>query len=308
MDEDLQNLLRSILAADPDAPLSDDGREKVFHSMLAAHSRENFVALWRFADSLKEEFKRSHLLHALVRVVSERPIEHDLAERIARSIPDVYWRLSAMNQVAAELLKRAREFERFSPPSPELRARGLNLLREVEGELSSVPEQDGDRATILYGAGHSLVRAGELDWAEKLASTAEYCPENTDVLLASGKARLAHGQTVQAQQIARTVAELAVVGTGNCTNRVFDLEQASELVFKCGSKDEAEKYLEEAIEITLASQEARDAEAWKCLFAIATAFAKQAKPERAQAAANAITQPAQRELVLKKIAEVSAPS
>ena len=50
MDEDLKTLLASLLAADPDAPLDDAGRERVIYAMLALQPREHIVALWTFAS------------------------------------------------------------------------------------------------------------------------------------------------------------------------------------------------------------------------------------------------------------------
>ena len=73
------------------------------------HPSENLAAIWEFGQSITNEFKRSHLLDHLVRHSAQR-LEFDLAERIARSIPTPYWRFTAMNAVAAELLRRDREF------------------------------------------------------------------------------------------------------------------------------------------------------------------------------------------------------
>jgi len=279
------------------------------YAMLAMQSREHLVALWRFAGSIKNEFKRSHQLHKLTTLVAGRAIDHDLAEQIANSIPDPYWRSSSLNEVADQLLARGREFEGIdSRARAELSERGLRLLREVESDLSSVPETNGDRATVLWQAGLSLVRAGKLDWAERLASTNKYCPENTEVLLNSAKARAALDQTSHALQLAKTVAELASVGTGDPTNRVFDLEHASEIAFACSSKNEAREYLEQAARLALASQEHQDIEGWKCVAAVAIAFAKQGHLEKAKLTANGISQQSQREYVLRKVADVPAAS
>lgn len=305
MDEDLKNLLSSLLAADPDAPLDDDRREKVMYAMLAMHSREHIAALWRFAGSITNEFKRSHLLHRLVDLTAKRAIEHDLAEQIANSIPDTYWRFSALSEVAAELLKNARQCERFSTQTAsELSERGFRLLQEVEAGLSSIPEEDGDRATVLWSAGLSLVDGGKLEWAETLASTTKYCPENTEVLLRSAQARMTLGQMVRAIELARGVAKLAKIGPGDSTNRVSDLENASELTFACGEKDEARKYLDEAAELALTSYVDQDTEGWKCLASVAVALAKQGYVDEAKLKANAISQPYGREYALSKIAEV----
>jgi len=306
MDEDLKTLLASLLAADPDAPLDDAGRERVIYAMLALQPREHIVALWTFASSIKNEFKRSHLLHKLVELTAKRAIEHDLAEQIAKSIPDAYWRFSALNKVAAELLKRASQYEEFSPEaSSELRERGLSLLQEVEEGLVSIPEDDGDRATVLWSAGLSLVGAGKLEWAETLASTTKYCAENTEVLLRSAKARITLGQIVRAAEIVRIVIELASAGNDEPIKRAFDLKSASELLFDCGAFEDARKCLEQASELAITSQEA-DIDGCKCMVAIAVAFARQGHSEQARSAANKIPQLARREYALKKISELSA--
>ena len=307
MDEDLKTLLTSLLGADPDVPVDDAGREGVIYAMLGIHSKEQLVALWRFTSSIKNEFKRSHMLHKLVEQTAKRAIEHDLAERIARSIPDAYWRFSALNNVAAALLERARQFDAPAPKTgSELRERGLRLLQDVEKGLVSIPEDDGDRATVLWSAGLSLVGAGKLEWAESLATTTKYCPENTEVFLRSAKARLALGQTTRAIELARAVADLARAGSGNLTNRAFDLEDASEILFDCSAIEDAQECLDAAAEIAFASQEAHDIDGAKCLVAIAVALGKQGHLDKARETANKITQPARREHALKKIAELTA--
>ncbi len=275
--------------------------------MLAMHPQEQIAALWRFTSSIKNEFKRSHLLHKLVEQTAKRAIEHDLAERIAKSIPDAYWRFSALNEVAAALLERARQFDAPAPKTgSELRERGLRLLQEVEKGLVSIPEDDGDRATVLWSAGLSLVGEGKLEWAESLATTTKYCPENTEVFLRSAKARLALGQTTRAIELARTVADLARAGSGDLTNRAFDLEDVSDLLFECGAMKDAQDCLDAAAETAFASQEAHDIDGSKCLVAIAVAFAKRGHLDKARKAADRISQPARREHALKKIAEMSA--
>lgn len=309
MDEDLKSLLVSVLRKDPEAVLDDEGRQAIVYAMLGAHDKEKLVALWRFIAAVKNEFVRSHLLDRLVVAVAKGPIDHDLAKQIANSIPDAYWRLSALSKVAEELLKRAEQFARVSSePGRDFRERGLRLLREVEGGLSSIPEDDGDRATVLWSVGLSLVRAGELEWAESLASTAKYCAENTDVLLTSAKARMALGQTVRTLELTKAVAELASIGPGDSTNRVIDMENASELIFACGKKDEARKYLDEAAALALASYVGQDIEGWKCLASVAVALAKQGYVDEARLKANAISQPYGRDYALRKIAEVRVSS
>ena len=120
-----------------------------------------------------------------------------------------YWRFSTLSDLVAELLKRDSERARASSANHVYREWADRLLREIEQNLSSIPEDDGDRATVLWAAGLSMVSAGKIEWAESLASCKEYCPENTDVLLQSATARVARGQAHQAIQLARAVAELA---------------------------------------------------------------------------------------------------
>lgn len=61
------------------------------------------------------------------------------------------------------------------------------------------------------------------------------------------------------------------------------------LLFGCGAKDEARKYLEEAARFAFASQEAHDIDGCKCLAAIAIEFAKQGHTELAQKTASMVT-------------------
>jgi len=307
MDQHLRDLLASVLKTDPEASLDDEGRQAILYAMLGQHQSEQLEALWRFVGSITNEFKRSYLLHNLVAVTAKRPIEFALAERIARSIPATYWRFSALAEIANESLARGRQFATVNSRSgQEFRDRGFRLLREVEYGLSSIPEDDDDRSSLIYAAGHSLVRAGELDWAESLASTAKYCPENTEVLLSSAKQRTLRNQTPEAIQLAKTVAELAIKGPGDFTNRAFDLSAVAELVFTAGDKEEARKYLAEAARLASASQEANDIDGCKCLGEIAVAFAKQGDLEQARKTADSITQGARRDYALQQIAQLPA--
>lgn len=168
------------------------------------------------------------------------------------------------------------------------------------------PRKTASGETYFGEAGLSLIDSGKLEWAESLATCTDYCTENTDVLLRSAKARASRGQTHQAIRLARTVAELASKGSGEETNRAFDLANLGELIFEFGDKDEARKYLEEAVKFAVASQEAHDIDGSKCLGAVAIAFAKHGYLELAREAAKKITQPARREYAVRKIEELSA--
>lgn len=303
MDEELKTLLASLTGSAPEAALDDESRQTIVYAMLGLHSREHIVAIWKFAGSITDEFTRSHLLHKLVRLTAERAIDHDLAEQIARSIPHPYWKFDSLNKIADELLKRSREVKHLNAKtSEEIQDRGLRLLREVEAALPLVPEDD--YASIIWSVGLSLVRAGKLEWAESLASTAQYCPENTEILLRSGEARMALGQAAQAANLARTVAELAGKSSDNAVNRGFDLIAASELAFRCGERDAAISYLERATEIVEPMQ-GHDIDGCKCLVAVAIAFAKQGCSDRARNVAQRVTQPARRERALHEIAELA---
>jgi hypothetical protein len=303
MDEHFRDLLRALLEKDPDAALEDNDRQAVMYAMLALHPSEHIAAIWRFGQSIADEFKRSYLFNHLVRH-SAQCLEFDLAEGIARSIPTPYWRFAALNKVAAELLRRDGEFGSIGARNSGFHERALRLLREIEQSLSLIPDDDDDRATLLWGIGLSLVNAGKLEWAEDLASTANYCPENTEVLLRCAKTRASRDQTHHAVRLARTVGRLASTGTGQLTNRAFDLEDAAELIFDSGGKEEARRLLEEAARFALASQ-AQDIDGCKCVGAIAIAFAKQGHIDLAQETANMITQPARRDYALQKVAEHS---
>lgn len=251
MDEHLQELLRAVLEADPDTTLDDNGRQAVMYAMLGLHPSEHVAALWRFAQSIESEFKRSVLLHNLARH-SAQHLHLDLAEKIARSIPKPYWHFSALNEVAKELLRRDREFASINVRNTSTYHEwALRLLSEIEKELPSIPEDDGDRAAVLWSAGLSLIDAGKLEWAENLVPTETYCPENTEVLLRSAKARASRNEALRAIQLATAVGNLACTGTGQDTNRACDLEDVAKLLFGCGAKDEARKYLEEAARLRL---------------------------------------------------------
>jgi hypothetical protein len=305
MDEHLLELLRAVLEADPDTTLDDDGRRAVMYSMLGLHTSEHVVALWKFAQSIESDFKRSALLYNL----ADRSAQHfrfELAEKIARSIPEAYWRFNALNKVASELLRRDREFASISVRNAsEFKDWALRLLSEIERALPSIPEDDGDRATVLWRAGLSLIDAGKLEWAENLASTETYCPENSEVLLRCANAYLSCNEVHLAVRLASSVGKLAITGSGQDKNRAYDLMDVSRIMFACAAKDEARKYLEEAGGFAFASQEEHDIDGCKCMGAVAIEFAKQGHNELALKTASKITQPARQRYALEEIAKLT---
>lgn len=302
MDPHLEDLLRSLLETDPHGVLGDQSREAVVYAMLACSPTEKYEAVCKFANSIADEGKRSHLLNKVSALVAER-MECDLSERIARSIPLNYWRYDALVKVARELLQRDRQFRAIPSYQPKFTDQAFRLLNEVEQNLSIVPEED--RSSIVWSAGLALIDAGELDWAQKLATSSEYCPENTYVLMGVAKVRAKQSDTAGAIQIARTVAELAGKGDHFLTNRVDDLEEVGELVSEFGDRAEALKYFEAAVQFAAASQAADDVDGCKCLAAVAIKFAKHGRIDRAREVASQVAQSALRDRVLLKIEELS---
>jgi len=310
MDEHLRELLRAMLEADPDTNLDDDARQAMMYAMLALHSGEKISAIWKFAQSIENEFKRSHLLYNLVDR-SAQHLQFDLAEKIARSIPEPYWRFDALNKIASELLRRDRESapaRAFGSnklvPAAQYEDQALLLLSEIEKALPSIPEDDGDRASVLWSAGLSLVSAGKLEWAENLASTETYCPENTEVLLRCADAWISRGEIHRALQLASTVGKLASTGTGQDINRAYDLIHAAKILFNDGLIEEARNCLEQAAGFALPVQ-GNDIDGSKCTGAIAVEFARQGNTELAHRTAKMITQPARQEYALQQIAKLT---
>ena len=222
MDRPLEDVLRALIGSDPHADLDDKQREAFMYALLGMISREKREAVWQFTDSITDEFLRSNLLHKLVQ---KTPIPSDfrLAKRLADSIPIAYWRYSSVIHIASELLKFAQACRTLNA---ELLGLGLDFIREAEANIPLVAEDD--RSSIVWEAGLTLVRAGELDWAEKLANCSSYCPENTEVLLRVARERAAKGEKDHAIQLARKVAELAISGSDenggrDLTNRAFDV-------------------------------------------------------------------------------------
>lgn len=109
-------------------------------------------------------------------------------------------------------------------------------------------------------------------------------------------------------RLARIVAELARKGSHDFINRAYDLKNAAELVFDCGSREEAKQILEEAEKFGLASQESLDIDGSKCLVGIAATFAKHGYKEAAIGTGRRITRVARREVPLWTMDELSPTS
>lgn len=299
MDRHLEQLLGSIIGSDPGGDLDDKKREAIMYAMLGMQSAENLRALHSFAGSISDEFKRSSVLHKLVPRLANA-FQHKMAKDVADSIPLPYWRWSAVAGIASDLLEKDRA---SSGVNAGFRREAVALIREVEQNLPRVPEGDGDRATIVWKAGLALVEAGEFDWAERVAQSNTYCPENTEVLLRVAKARASRGDKDRAHQIIRKVAELAASGDNYLTNRAFDLKDAAELAAELGDAAEARRQLDAALGFALKSQE-NDIDGAKCVGLIALSLAKLGDCDAACEAAKQITQPLRRAQALQSVMEI----
>lgn len=108
MDRPLAELLHSILETDPREALDDKHRQALVWAMFGSHTSERYRALWKFANTIADELKRSIVLTPLSRRIAESgPIYFGLAEQVARSIPLPYWCFSALAHVASEQLRRS---------------------------------------------------------------------------------------------------------------------------------------------------------------------------------------------------------
>jgi len=300
MDPHLEELLRSIIGADPSVVLDDEKRKAITYAMLGMQSAANLEAVFGFVSSIQDEAKRSILLHALVpRFASV--LQHKRAKEIADSIPVPYWRWTSVINIASDLLERDRA---TGGPNTGFRREAIELIREAEQSLPLVAEEDGDRATIVWRAGLALVKAGELDWAEALAESSTYCAEHTEVLLRIAKDRASRGEAERARKILHRVANLARSGENDLTNRAFDLQEAGELAAELGEEASGRQYLDAALAIALKSQ-GQDIDGAKCVGAIALSLAKQGSIEVAREAAGKITQRIRRERTLQSILEMS---
>jgi tetratricopeptide (TPR) repeat protein len=301
MDQPLEDLLRSILGTDPHGELDDKAREAVMRATLALSPEETFRAVWKFLASIRDDFTRSHWLQKLASQMAAR-LEFNLAEQIARSIPlaFAYWRFHALATTASELLRLQR---RVPVTNYDWRDRAFRLIREIE---KYIPElSDEDRPNIIWQLGLDLVKAGELNWAEQIAASDEYCPENTWVLLEAAKAHAALGQPDRAREIARRVAQLACCGNDFLSHRAFDLEDVGELIGGLGDLNEAVRHLQDATRLALEAQHTHDIDGSKCLLGVAITLAKLGQVGMAREAAEKITQPRRREDALRKIDELS---
>jgi hypothetical protein len=300
MDRHLEELLHSIIGSDPNGELDDEKRQTLMYVLLGLLSDEACAALWNFAASISDESMRSSLLHKLVPKI--HVLSSGLVKRVADSIPEPYWRYSAVINIASRLL----EYERASNRTdPRFREEALELIREAEANVPLVHEDD--RSSIIWEAGLTLIRAGELDWAEKLAECRAYCAENTEVLLRVAKARAAKGEKDHALQIARKVAELANAGRAqNLTNRAFDVLDVSEFVAELGEAAEARHHLDMALKLAISGDADGDIDAHKCIRAIAVTLAKQGDTAAARNVANQIRLPALRDYALQAISEATA--
>lgn len=300
MDQHLGELLRSIVGSDPDGDLDDNQREAVMYAMLGILSEEKLRAVWKFAGSICDESRRSSLLHKLVPKI---PVFGSrLAKRVADSIPEPYWRYSSVIDIASEFLKFGRAGGRTDK---RFREEAWELIREAEANIPLVAEDD--RSSIVWEAGLTLVEAGELDWAEKLAESNSYCPENTEVLLSVAKMRASQGEKDRALQTARKVAALASNGREDLTNRAYDLEDVADLAAELGETVEARGYLDAALRLALESQAEHDIDGSKCVVGIAVSLCKQGDIDAAREAANKITIASRRDYALQQIEGISAP-
>jgi tetratricopeptide (TPR) repeat protein len=303
MDPDLEDLLRSILECDPQGCLNDGNRETMMYALVSHEyvPMAKYEAICKFANSITDEVKRSSLINRLSARTAEQH-QFTLSERIANSISLPFWKYDALVKIAAEMLKADRQFRTSSLYRKEFQEGAFRLLREVEQNLSLVPEDD--LPSIIYSAGLTLVDAGELDWAQKLSSSAKYCAENTEVLMRAAQARVSQGDTNQALRIAHLIAHLASDGNEAMTNRAFDLEAVGELVARFGDKEEALRYFEGAVRYARGSQDS-DIDGAKCLAGLAVTLAKHGHIERAREVANGVTQIGRRKWALDKIEEIS---
>jgi len=298
VDRPLEDLLRAIIGSDPHADLDDKQRENVMLALLGVLSKEKSEAIWKFTDSISDEFVRSHLLHKFVQKI---PWAYSkLAKRVADSIPIAYWRYSAVIHVASEMLKWAKA----GGTNVELRNQALEFVREAEANIPFVDEDD--QSTIVWEAGLLLVKAGELDWSEKLAECGTYCPENTEVLLRVAKARAKRGEKDHALQIARRVADMAAAdGEEELTHRAFDILEVAEFIAELGGAA-ARHHLDTALRLAIDSDARGDIDAYKCIRVVALHFAKMGDIAAAREAASYIKFPERRNDTLQKISEASA--
>lgn len=302
MDPDLEALLHSILEAEPQGRLDDGNREALMYALVSPEyvpAAKN-EAMRKFANSITNEVKRSSLINSLSARIA-KAYQFALSEQIANSISLLFWKYDAFIRIAIEMLK-TRQFATSSQYGKEFQEGAFRLLRQVEENISLVPEDD--RPSIIFRAGLALVEAGELDWAQKLCASTQYCAENTEVLMRVAQARVGQGDTTQALDIARMVAQLASNGNEELTKRSYDLEAVGEFVTKFGDKTEALRYLEEAVRRATDGQ-GSDIDGAKCLAGLAVTLAKYGHIDRGREVASSVTQHGRRKWALDKIEEIS---
>ena len=306
MDRDLEELLSAVIGSDPHSKIDDKKRESLVFTMLGMVSTEKLEALCRFCDSISSVDIRSSLLNKVATKVPA--IDFRRARRIADSIPLPYWRFSAMIDIASQLLQFDRQFDRRAGKTRStFREDAFNIIREVENSIPQIPEEDGDRATIVWQAGHVLVENGELDWAEKLAACDDYCPDRIDVLLRIARLRASETENTRAFQIARHVADLACRSRDErqAISRAFDLSSAAEIAYGLGQRAAARQYLDAALQLAVPNQH-NDTDGVKCVAGLAISLAQQGDFDAALKVANEITIAARRDYALEKINELMA--
>jgi tetratricopeptide (TPR) repeat protein len=302
MDRDLEELLSAIIGSDPHSELDDKKRESLVFTMLGMVSTEKLEALCRFCDSISSIDIRSSLLNKVATKVPA--IDSRRARKIADSIPLPYWRLSAMIDIASQLLQFDRRAGKTRSTFSE---DAFNIIREVEISIPHIPEEDGDRATIVWQAGHVLVENGELDWAEKLAACDDYCPDRIDVLLRIARLRASETENTRALQIARHVADLACRSTDErqAISRAYDLGSVAEILYGLGERAAARQYLDTALQLAVPNQH-NDTDGVKCVAGLAISLAQQGDFDAAHKVANEITIAGRRDYALEKINELMA--
>jgi hypothetical protein len=302
MDRDLEELLSAIIGSDPHSEIDDKKRESLVFTMLGMVSTEKLEALCRFCDSISSVDIRSSLLN---KVATKVPvIDSRRARKIAESIPLPYWRFSAMIDIASQLLQFDR---RAGKTRSSFSEDAFNIIREVEVNIPHIPEEDGDRATIVWQAGHVLVENGELDWAERLAACNDYCQDRIDVLLRIARLRASETENTRALQIARHIADLACRSTDErqAISRAYDLSSAAEIAYGLGQRAAARQYLDTALQLAVPNQH-NDTDGVKCVAGLAISLAQQGDFDAAHKVANEITIAGRRDYALEKINELMA--
>lgn len=295
MDHQLEEVLRQVLGTDPEGNLDDDARERLVYATIGGLSDESYRAVWQFSKSIENTFKRSYVQHWLSHKLASR-FPFRLAEEIARSIELPYWKWYSVAEVASAKLKWQRNLPKGAQDWSE---EAFRLLADVQAHIPDVPDED--RSSIISTIGHILIDANRLDWAEEVASTSEYDPENTDVLLRIAKTRAAQGDVEKAISLLAQVANLATQTHEFHEHPAYDLEEAAGLLVDLGNTETAMKWLAEARVRALDQQAKGSLEGTKCLFGVVEKFAKIGRFDDADDVAKQITVETWRERALKVI-------